>query len=252
MEENDPTVLCTDTCPHNAPFYKKIYGSNLLTRLGLFHLMHRIVNMLDTHSMVYWKVLVNLKVCFYTYREVDLSNLIRCLMDGSFYRDGSKLSHAQINAIQQSKKWKSQFDAFLQKTLKLRLSINYSLSQWVADCKDLADDTGRQAFTHTTIKAVNNQLDKVEHAEDSNEIDMFMEIPAGKASSHGLPKWQSKHQESEGVLQSLRTSLPLEGWPLTTSRGAGSARRVKKLVFQSNIKTSRRSGITHTFSVFSV
>jgi hypothetical protein len=38
MEENDPAVLYTDTCPHNAPFYKKIYGSNLLTRLGLFHL----------------------------------------------------------------------------------------------------------------------------------------------------------------------------------------------------------------------
>jgi hypothetical protein len=196
MVENDPSVLYTDTCPHNAPFYKKIYGPNLLTRLGLFHLMHRIVDTLDTHSLVYWKVLVKLKSCFYTYREVDLSNLIRCLMDGSFYRDGSKLSRAQIDAIQHSKKWKSRFDAFLQKVLKLGPSINYSLSQWVADCKDLADDTGRQAFTHTTIKAVNNQLDKVVHAEDPNEIDLYMEIPAGKASSHGLPKWQSKHPES--------------------------------------------------------
>jgi hypothetical protein len=88
-----------------------IYGSNLLMRLGLFHLMHRIADMLDTHSMVYWKVLVKLKACFYTYMEVDLSTLIRCLMDGSFYRDGSKLSCAQIDAIQHSKKWKSRFDA---------------------------------------------------------------------------------------------------------------------------------------------
>jgi hypothetical protein len=44
MEENDPSVLYTDTCPHNTPFYKRIHGANLVTRLGLFHLMHRIVH----------------------------------------------------------------------------------------------------------------------------------------------------------------------------------------------------------------
>jgi hypothetical protein len=44
MEENNPSVLYTDTCPHNTPFYKRIYGANLVTRLGLFHLMHRIVD----------------------------------------------------------------------------------------------------------------------------------------------------------------------------------------------------------------
>jgi hypothetical protein len=62
----------TDTCPHNTPFYKRIYGANLVTWLGLFHLMHRIVDTLDAHSMVYWKVLLKLKACFYTHREVDL------------------------------------------------------------------------------------------------------------------------------------------------------------------------------------
>jgi hypothetical protein len=29
-----------------------------------------------------------------------------------------------------------------------------------------------------------------------NKIDMYIEIPAGKTSSHGLSKWQSKHPES--------------------------------------------------------
>ena len=196
MEENDPSVLYTDTCPHNTPFYKRIYGANLVTRLGLFHLMHRIVDTLDSHSMVYWKVLVKLKACFYTHRETDLSALIRCLMDGTFYRDGTKLSRTQIDEIQHSKKWKSRFDAFLQKVLKLGPSVNFSLSKWIDDCKNLADDTGRRAFTNTTIKAVENQLEKVEHAEDPNDIDMYIEIPAGKASSHGLSKWQSKHPES--------------------------------------------------------
>jgi hypothetical protein len=35
MEENDPSSLHTDTCPHNAPFYKQIYEANLMTRLGI-------------------------------------------------------------------------------------------------------------------------------------------------------------------------------------------------------------------------
>jgi hypothetical protein len=164
MEENDPSVLYTDTCPHNTPFYKRIYGANLVTRLDLFHLMHMIVDTLDSHSMVYWKVLVKLKACFYTHREADLSVLIRCLMDGTFYTDGTKLSRTQINEIQHSKKWKSRFDAFLQKILKLGPSVKFSLSKWIDDCKNLADDTGRRAFTNTTMKAVENQLEKVEHA----------------------------------------------------------------------------------------
>jgi hypothetical protein len=53
MEENDLSVLYTDTCPHNTPFYKRIYGVNLMIRLGLFHLMHMIVETLDAHSRVY-------------------------------------------------------------------------------------------------------------------------------------------------------------------------------------------------------
>jgi hypothetical protein len=46
------------------------------------------------------------------------------------------------------------------------------------------------------MNPIKNQLEKVEHAEDPNDIDMYSEIPAGKASSQGLSKWQSKHPES--------------------------------------------------------
>jgi hypothetical protein len=158
-------------------------------------------------------------------------------MDGTFYRDGTKLLRTQINKIQHSKKWKSRFDAVLQKVLKLGPSVNFSLSKWIDGRKNLADNTGRWAFTNTTMKAVENQLEKVEHAEDPNGIDMYIEIPAGKASSHGLSKWQSKHLESalervtsrspttptECALQSPGTSSPLEVWPFTMSKGAGSA-----------------------------
>jgi hypothetical protein len=106
-------------------------------------------------------------------------------------------------------------------------SVNFSLSKWIDDCKYLAGDTGRRAFTDTTMKAVENQLEKVEHAEDPNNIDMYIEIPAGKASSHGFSKWQSKHRSpttpTDGALQSPGTSSPLEVWLLTMSEGAGSA-----------------------------
>jgi hypothetical protein len=145
--------------------------------------------------MVYRKGLLKLKACFYTHRKVNLSALIRCLLDGTFNRDGTKLSPTQIKDIQHSKKWKSRFDAFLQKDLKLGPSVNFSLSKWIGNCKNLADDTGRRAFTNTTMKVVENQLEKVENAEDPNNIDMYIEIPAGKSSSHGLSKWQSKHPE---------------------------------------------------------
>jgi hypothetical protein len=36
MEENDPSVLYMDTCPHNTPFYKRIYGANPVTWLVFF------------------------------------------------------------------------------------------------------------------------------------------------------------------------------------------------------------------------
>ena len=138
--------------------------------------------------MVYWKVLVKLKACFYTHREADLSALIQCLMDGN--RDGTKLWLTQIDEIQHSRKWKRQCDAFLQNVLKLGPSFIFSPFKWIDNCKNLADNTECRAFFNTTIKAIENQLEKVEHAQDPNDIEMYIEIPAGKGSSHGLSKWQ--------------------------------------------------------------
>jgi hypothetical protein len=82
----------------------------------------------------YWKVVVKLKAQLYTYREVDLRALIRCLMDGTFYRDGTKLSGTQIH--------------------------------------------GRANLMPSSKKISSGD---------------YIEIPAGKASSHGLSKWHSKN-----------------------------------------------------------
>jgi hypothetical protein len=57
----DPSVLCHDTCPHNKDFWAMIFGVNLEVRLGLFHLLHRIVHTLDPKCELCWKALVALK-----------------------------------------------------------------------------------------------------------------------------------------------------------------------------------------------
>jgi hypothetical protein len=119
--------------------------------------------------------------------------------DCVLHRNTCSCSVVSGNSTQHSKKWKSQFDAFLQKVLKLGPSVNFLLPKWIDDCKNLAGDTGHRAFTNITVKAVENQLEQVEHAEDPNAINMYIEIPAGKASSLGLSKWQSKHSESAQV-----------------------------------------------------
>jgi hypothetical protein len=171
-DENDPAVLYTDACPHNVLFYKKIYGDRLVMRLGLFHLLHIVVDMLDAHSMMYWKVLVKLKACFYTYRETNLSALLWYMMDGTFYRyfRGLRLMlsstprNGRADSIASSKKYSS---------WELGPSINLLLSKRIDECKDLADDTGCQAFTNIMRKAVNNQLKNVEYAKDPNDINMY-------------------------------------------------------------------------------
>jgi hypothetical protein len=55
-----PSVLYHDTCPNNDSFWKALLGLELLTRLGLFHLLHRIVEALDKKCEGYWKCLVQL------------------------------------------------------------------------------------------------------------------------------------------------------------------------------------------------
>ena len=60
-----PRILYSDTAPHNTTFWKRLFGPQLLVRLGLFHLLHRITDTLDSKCGAYWSALVSLKACFY-------------------------------------------------------------------------------------------------------------------------------------------------------------------------------------------
>ena len=96
-----------------------LFGANLDVRLGLFHLLHRIVDTLDTKCELYWKGLVSLKKKVYRYNDDDLTGLLTCLREGSFSHEGKKYSPAQIEELRHSRRWKQRCDPFLRKTFCL-------------------------------------------------------------------------------------------------------------------------------------
>jgi hypothetical protein len=71
-----PAVSYTDTCPHNEAFWKTIFGPNLETKLGLFHLLHHIMDTLDPTYKLYWKCAVKLRNAIYTYFVEDEAALL--------------------------------------------------------------------------------------------------------------------------------------------------------------------------------
>jgi hypothetical protein len=99
-----PSVLYTDTCPNNDGFWKKILGQHVEHKLGLFHLMQRIVDTLDNRSERYWEALTRLKDCLYSYVAEDLAALKNALKDGSFSSDSKRYSDDEIEALRQSKR----------------------------------------------------------------------------------------------------------------------------------------------------
>ena len=65
--EFKPKGLYSDTTPHNKTYWQSLFGPQLVVLLGLFHLLHCIVDTLNAKCECYWEALVNLKDCMYTY-----------------------------------------------------------------------------------------------------------------------------------------------------------------------------------------
>ena len=106
-----PSQVYTDICPNNDEFWKETFGCDVKTKLGLFHLMHRIVDTIDKHSELYWEAMVELKNCFYTYHAEDDANLIEALKNGHF--GGKKYMDEEFNALKHSKQWNQRYSAYL-------------------------------------------------------------------------------------------------------------------------------------------
>jgi hypothetical protein len=195
-ENFDPSVLYHDTCPHNQDFWSILFGANLEVRLGLFHLLHRIVDTLDTKCELYWKGLVSLKKTVYRYNDKDLKGLYTSLCEGTFSRKGKKYSSAQIDELRHSKRWKERCDPFLKKIILPGAIIADGIERWIVEFCDKTDSLGRPLFTRNTKKIAQEQTKKVKWVQDPPNMKMYREIPPGKRSTHQLPKWLSNRPES--------------------------------------------------------
>jgi hypothetical protein len=195
-ENFKPSVLYHDTCPHNQDFWRMLFGAQLIVRLGLFHLLHRIVDTLDTKCELYFKGLVCLKKSTYRYNDNDMGRLLTCLREGTFSRGGKKYSPSEIDDFRHSKRWKERCDPHLKKIIYNDPIIKDGLERWVVEFENAKDSLGRPLFTRNTAKIAREQINKVKWVQDPPNMDMYREIPAGKKSTHQLPKWLSNRPES--------------------------------------------------------
>jgi hypothetical protein len=196
-KEFKPAVVYTDTCPHNEAFWKRIFGTYYLeTKLGLFHLLHRIMDTLDPKCGVYWKCVVRLRNAIYTYVLDDENALLRALKDGSFSKTGEPLSDTEIRDLRHSKRWKQRYSEFLRKLILPGEIQRDRLNSWIQDFKNETDESGKPVFTRNTEKVATEQLKKVQHTADVPGLDMYQEIPPGPRSTHGLSKWKCDRPES--------------------------------------------------------
>lgn len=191
-----PSILYTDTCPNNTNFWQQLFGESLVHRLGLFHLVHRIVDTLDNRSGLFWEALVKLKAAVYRYFEHDERSLLASLKDGTFSKDSKRYTDAEIDAIRHSKRWRERFDPFLRKQILAGTDIKSNLQRWIVDYCDATDANSRPIFTTTTKKTALEQLNKVDYVSDPPNIELYQKIPAGKNSHHQLSKWRSIRAES--------------------------------------------------------
>jgi hypothetical protein len=196
-EEFIPAVVYTDTCPHNEAFWKGIFGTYILeTKLGLFHLLHRIMDTLDPKCELYWKCVVQLRNAIYTYDVEDENALLKALKDGSFSKTGEKLSDTDIRDLRHSKRWKQRYSDFLRKLILPGDTQIHRLNSWIEDFKNVKDQNGKPVFTRNTEKVATEQLKKVHHTSDVPNLNMYQEIPPGPRSTHGLSKWKCDRPES--------------------------------------------------------
>ena len=75
--------------------------------------------------------------------------------------------------------------------------IAQAIERWIVVFVNSKDSQGRALFTSKTEKIAKEQTKKVEWVQDpANKMEMYRKIPAGKRSTHQLPKWQSNRPES--------------------------------------------------------
>jgi hypothetical protein len=138
-----------------------LFGASVDVRLGLFHLLHQIIETLDNRSDLYWKCLVALQMLVYAYNDRDLASVLTALKEGTFGHDNKKHSDQDINELRHSKRWKERCDPLLPKIIRRGPIIAPGISDWIAEWAEQADAQGRSVFTGNTEKVAREQMKKV-------------------------------------------------------------------------------------------
>jgi hypothetical protein len=183
-----PAVLYTDTCPHNEAFGNNMFGTYLETKLGLFHLLHCIMDSLDPKCELYWKCVMKFRNAIYAYFIEDEVTLLKALKDGSLSKTKEKFSDAAIRDLRHSKRWKQCYSRF--PVILPCATQRHRLNLWIEEFKNERDQRDKPVFTRNTEKVETKQLKKVHHASNVPGMNMYQEILPGPRLTHGSSKWK--------------------------------------------------------------
>ena len=177
-------------------------------------------------------MLVELKNAMYSYIESDEAALLTSLKDGTFDNTSKHYSDEEIDEIRHSKGWKQRFGSFLRKRIHQASIIQDRLQRWIVAYENAQDSQGRPIFTRKTKKVATEQLKKVQYLSDPVGCQMYLEVPAGKKSIHGLSKWVSGRGESglekvHGLIAHLANTGSSEALAGTITLGGTSMYNVK-------------------------
>ena len=195
-ENFSPSVVYTDTCPNGTYVWKDLFGHDIDCRLGLFHFIHRIVDTLDNKCELYWKSMVSLKKCIYTYHEIDFRKLMEALRTGTLSSSRQPMTTDEINQVRHSKQWKSRYDRYLRKVFRSEAQICSYLEEWIRTWDGVEDSCGRRVFSSATTKATREQMSKVQFVLDSEKAIVYSPVPPPKDSVHNLTVWRTNRPES--------------------------------------------------------
>ena len=191
-----PKIIYTDTWPHNDEFWAMLFGAYIVGRLGLFHLIKRIVDTLNNRCDFYWKALVSLKSCLYSYDTNDENALLTSMKNGTFLNNGKQMSEEDIEDMKASCKWKEKCDPHLRTRIHPKEVAVSRLESWLVNFISKKDAQNRPLCSEKTQPTIRNQQKHMDHISDIPSFDPYREIKPGPNSKSGLSFFLSARPEA--------------------------------------------------------
>lgn len=204
----DPVAMYCDTWPNKKEFWLRLLGPHLEGKLGLFHYIQRIVKTLRKPHPQRLQALTDLRMCIYAYEPTDLSNVIRCLNDGTL--GGKKHHSAEIEQMRRTGEFHNRFQKYLRKVILDPVTILHNLDLWWDKYKVTSSDpvnrpargmrdpaSGLGLFTEQSKATVARCKERAKELQDPRPVtDLYREIKASPLSKNKLSVWCSLRGES--------------------------------------------------------